>query len=160
MNSLWIPVRLPGLNDLVSQNVWAYTKTKKRWGETAALFARVQGFEPGGTCWTFFFLEPNRRRDPDNFIGAGVKLILDGLQKERVLDGDGWKSVTALTCYWDCSEEKTSGVLVHAGPRPLDRDEALGILLRVSAGANVSVWPKRSVPALRTYSTPRRRSRR
>jgi len=43
------------------------------------------------------YTEPNRRRDIDNIMGFGAKVILDALVKNGNLPDDGQKYVSSLT---------------------------------------------------------------
>jgi len=42
------------------------------------------------------WIEKDRRRDPDN-IAVALKFILDGLQKAKVIQNDGWKEIIGIT---------------------------------------------------------------
>lgn len=101
---LWIPGRLPGLNEIIlasskrSGKYSPYAKLKEQWGGTIALLAHAQNFPRlvGRHDFYYEFLEPNMRRDPSNFIAGGVKIIEDALQLAGLLDGDGWKNVASI----------------------------------------------------------------
>ena len=82
---------LDGLNELVGSNRsgWRYGSARKRENgqnaEAACLAAMVeQGWStPDVRCVvTMTFVEPHRRRDPDNVYG-GAKFILDGITERR-----------------------------------------------------------------------------
>ena len=68
----------------------------------------------------FHWLEPNRRRDPDNTRG-GSKFILDGMQPKKdifwpgIIPNDGWRNIIPpMKDYWYISKDKKSlGVLVE-----------------------------------------------
>jgi hypothetical protein len=110
MQSLWIPHKLPGLNELLdakavmsssSKRRWsAYNSLKKQWAANLTLLARSQGFQRVDSGYfTYLFIEPNQKRDKSNVIGAGVKLIEDSLVKAELLADDGWKNVLDIRTY-------------------------------------------------------------
>lgn len=108
MQRLWIPGPLPGLNDIIDakgnrfrSGYDAYSSLKRKWGQTVALLARAQRFrrlEEGH--FVYLFREPNRRRDPSNFVAGGVKIVEDALQEAELLPNDGWKQVLSIDPHW------------------------------------------------------------
>lgn len=120
---LWIPGPLPGLNELLDARMrtglakggkrWnAYSKLKKAWGARIGLQARSQGFRPVRSGqFEYVIHEPNKRRDPSNIVGGAVKLIEDGLQEAKLLEGDGWKNVLSYRLEWEVSDKP--GVMVR-----------------------------------------------
>lgn len=119
---LWVPGRLPGLNDLLGakstqRGAWnAYNSLKQQWSgqiKTLCALKRIDSVGPG--CFTFMFVEPTRRRDPDNLVSGGVKLIFDALVSAEVLSGDGWDQVLGFCGYW-IHEKDRAGCLVHHDP--------------------------------------------
>ena len=103
--SLWVPGKLPGLNELIAAAKGAggtgraYSRLKRQWTDTIVLLARAAKLRPvGGPCYLrFVWCEENRRRDPDNVAAGGRKLILDSLVTAGVLAGDGWAHVHGWT---------------------------------------------------------------
>ncbi len=100
---------MPGLNELLagSRNAkgsWnAYNQLKAKWMGQIRLQARSE--KPVGPAFfTFLFVEPDRRRDPDNLTSAGIKLIFDSLVEAEVLAGDGWAHVLGFTSYWQTGD--------------------------------------------------------
>lgn len=98
--------RLPGMNDIINaarNNRYGAAKQKR---ETEALI-RAQlprGLKVAGRQdWTFTWIEPNERRDPDN-IAAAVKFIFDALQSHGVIERDGWKQVGSIRHRYDKGE--------------------------------------------------------
>lgn len=94
MAELWIPGRLPSINDLI------FTKVGKRIRAQAeavgrvvllAQMARLPRFE--SARFVFVWVEPDRRRDKDGVAAGGRKVVLDGLVQAGVLPGDGWDHV-------------------------------------------------------------------
>jgi hypothetical protein len=100
---LWIPRRAPNLNDLIRAKGHkgpVYNRLKQSWADTVALVARCY-HTPISRCSVHFELvEENTRRDPDNIAAGTAKLVLDGLVKAGVLDGDGWKHIAGLSFSW------------------------------------------------------------
>jgi len=102
--TLFIPGQLPGLNELISAakgyggKGLGYSKLKRKWTDSIARLAKSKKI-PAVTVAQFRFLwvEPNRKRDPDNIAAGGRKLILDALVKAKVLPDDGWDEVWGWT---------------------------------------------------------------
>jgi len=101
---LWLPRRAPNLNDLIRVKAGhnqAYNALKKSWAVTVAVIARAAMTPRFERCSVHFELvEPDQRRDPDNIAAGAAKLILDGLVKAGVLEGDGWKHINGLSFSW------------------------------------------------------------
>lgn len=98
--TLWIPGRLPGLNEVIAAakgaggRGHAYAKMKRDLGELVWALAKAARLRPVTRArLAFRWVEKDRRRDPDNVSSAGRKFILDGLVKAGVLPGDGWAAV-------------------------------------------------------------------
>jgi len=97
MQALWIPARLPGLNELIAAAKSghgkgnAYARLKDNWTTTIAVLSSRARLQPmtGAVRLSFLWVEKDKRRDPDNVAGGGRKLILDGLVKAGVLTDDG-----------------------------------------------------------------------
>ena len=97
---MWVPGRLPGLNELLREKAnvhgrWnGYNEIKCQWYGQIQLLARAKQVDRQGPGFaTFLFVEPNAKRDPDNIVAGGVKLLLDSLVGSGVLLGDGWTHV-------------------------------------------------------------------
>lgn len=119
---LWIPGRLPGLNEIVESakgfggRGFGYSKLKRQHTERMTLLARaakVKRFDVP-VVLTFKWVEPNRRRDRDN-VAAAKKLILDALVKAGVIASDGWHHVIGWTDTFAVDPAKP-GVLVTLAP--------------------------------------------
>jgi len=108
--ALWIPRRAPNLNDLIrahAQHPHVYDRIKKSWADTVALVAapRCIASLRGVPCSVHFeLIEKDSRRDPDNIAAGAAKLILDGLVKAGVIEGDGWKHISGLSFSWRVGE--------------------------------------------------------
>lgn len=120
MVALWVPGPLPGMNELIKAAKSgrgkgnAYARLKSQWTETVWALAKSARL-PAITrpvVIEFRWLEPDKRRDPDNVAAGGRKLILDGLVAAGVLQGDGWKHVHA----WRDSFAVWSSVPMAKGP--------------------------------------------
>lgn len=113
---LWIPQRLPGLNDLLalkSRDRGAYNRAKKSAHELIAkcIFEAELDTFANGAVLSYELVEPDMRRDPGNIFGGASKLIEDSLVKTRVLLDDGWKGVRGYErVNWSVGE--LAGVLV------------------------------------------------
>lgn len=134
IRELWIPIPLPNLNDVIETAAQAiklkdgrvirgvkWRKMKSHWAQIISLHAENQGFGPINTPAHFEleFREPNRRRDPDNFVGGGMKLIFDAFQEAGLLENDGWDQILSIAPSWKV-EKFAPGVLVRVRePRKL-----------------------------------------
>jgi hypothetical protein len=102
VTELWIPRLAPNLNDLVraaKHHRQAYNRIKESWAELILVCCCGSGHIR--RCSVHFELvEQNTRRDPDNIASGAAKLILDGLVKAGVLEGDGWKHIAGLSFSW------------------------------------------------------------
>ena len=124
---LWLPMRAPNLNDLIrahGQHAQVYNRLKKRWADLVALCIgarpiRVRFGEGNPAKVHFELVEPDQRRDPDNIASAAAKLILDGLVKAGVLEGDGWKHIAGLSFSWRVGSP--AGVRVVLSPATGER---------------------------------------
>ncbi len=107
--TLWVPGPLPGLNELIAAakgsggRGMGYAKLKRQWTDTVFALARYARIHKPGpferrVIVDFEWVERDKRRDPDNVAAGGRKLVLDGLVKAGVLNGDGWAHVDH---WWD-----------------------------------------------------------
>lgn len=151
---LWIPWRLPKLNELLDARIRvytpkggksrggatrkhvaslpnAYTVMKREWEGCIAMLARTRGFSVLPGCWdfTYLFVEPNAKFDPSNISAAAIKFIEDALVKDKRMEGDGWGTVHSITCHFSnvSSETKATvpGVLLAVGAGPVSVDTML-----------------------------------
>jgi len=117
-SSVWIPGPLPGQNEIIAAAKGAggrgylYAKLKREWTERIAWLAKSARTPrmTGPVVLAFEWREASRRRDPDNFVGGGRKLVLDGLVQAGVLEDDGWKQVAGFTDTWKVAGDP--GVMV------------------------------------------------
>jgi hypothetical protein len=100
--SFYLIGRLPGLNELLEANRYrgrAANRTRRRWNG----YAQIKKQHGDTIYWQllkgaiqpmrqvhidFVWVEPDRRRDPDNVTAGGRKIILDALVKAGVLVDD------------------------------------------------------------------------
>jgi len=89
--------RLPGLNELINKaksGHKAYYGFKKAQKRRVADEIGVAGVEPVPALKLHIrHFEPDRRRDPDNVMSAGMKIILDALNYAGIIEDDGWRCV-------------------------------------------------------------------
>lgn len=114
---LWIPGRLPGINDIIKDKGATYGGGRSAWTNkkakveaTIRQLADSQAFpDVGGGHFVYLFREQDKRRDPSNFTAGARKVIEDALQQDRAgkgsfwrprLDGDGWKHVLSFQDFW------------------------------------------------------------
>ncbi len=110
----FVPGPLPGLNELNhanSRTVFrggkrfpAYALLKSEWQGVVIAAARAAKIGVFGYSQVFFhfnWMERDKRRDPDNFVAGGKKIILDGLVKGGFLKNDGWQNVKGWDDRWD-----------------------------------------------------------
>jgi len=109
--------RMSGLNEYTNANRGSKGKffgnqTKKFWtNEIAELLHDAPKFKNPVTI-KFHWVEPNAKRDPDNFIFA-KKFILDGMVKAGVIENDGHKNIIAFTDTWEVDKDSEGSVLVN-----------------------------------------------
>ena len=93
----FVPGPLPGMNDIVRKNHYVYSAMKKRWSRTIAtclLHAKILPMQRVAVIFTW--VERNTRRDPDNILAGGQKLILDCLVTTGTIPNDGWANIVGL----------------------------------------------------------------
>ncbi|MBW2675806.1 MAG: hypothetical protein JRD89_20765 [Deltaproteobacteria bacterium] len=83
--------------------------------------------------FTYFFMEPNKRRDPSNFTSGGIKIIEDALQSAGILKNDGWRNVLGISSYWTVDKD-CPGVMLYMTDFRLSEDEADTVLLQIKEG--------------------------
>lgn len=94
--TLNIPGRLPGMNELINANrisKWAGSKQKKDYTNKIAKLAKSQlEIIECKVDVTIKWYCKDRRRDKDNIM-AGAKFIFDGLQEGGIIKNDGWNEI-------------------------------------------------------------------
>jgi hypothetical protein len=129
--TLFVSGRLPGLNELLNQKAtvsgnWnGYNRLKCQWYGQIALLVRARGIQPQPAGFmTFLFLEPTRKRDPDNLVAGGAKLLFDSLVGAEVLPGDGWLHNLGFVGFWEHTPNR-AGCLLHWGDELLSKAQML-----------------------------------
>lgn len=112
MNRFTIPVRLPGLNELIAANRTNRYKGATMKKETDALIRySIRSALRRGECYPvtlpsavmIHFQERNRRRDLDN-VFSSAKFILDAMQQEGLIKNDSQKYVRILAYSFEVGE--------------------------------------------------------
>lgn len=131
---LWVPGRFPGMNELVEALTlrvngrrpgFKYSGIKEQCDDRVVLCVRSQRFKVRGKHFNYLFVEPNRKRDPDNISAGAVKMLLDGLRKAGALENDGWKQVEGDTRYYHCEDGAEPGVCLVVQDCPVLSKEAM-----------------------------------
>jgi Holliday junction resolvase RusA-like endonuclease len=95
---------LPGLEQMLQAAKRRYGKTNayavmKRDAENRIWYSiRQAKLNPmlGAVNIVICFNEPNRKRDKDNVIGGGVKIILDALRHSGIIKNDTWRCIGGI----------------------------------------------------------------
>lgn len=122
VQSLVIPGRLPGLNEVINaaklrKGKWsAYYEMKKNYTEYVYQMARKAKLTPipEPVFIEFRWREIDRKRDLDN-IAAAKKFVIDGLVAAGVLRQDGWKHLAGFSDTFQVAED--AGVDVVLRPK-------------------------------------------
>jgi hypothetical protein len=97
-----------------------------------ASLAAHQSLKPVDCAYfTYFFTEPNKKRDPSNFTSGAIKLIEDGLQKAGILKNDGWKNVLGISSYW-AVDKSCPGVTLYMTDFEIPTEEANAMMLQMT----------------------------
>lgn len=117
MKTLWIPGRLPGLNEIIDASKGAggtgrkYAAIKRKLTNDIALLAKVAKLGQFRRLFIeFYWREKDRRRDPDNVAAGGRKFAIDGLVAAGVIRNDGWTEIAGWSDRFQVSDEP--GVLL------------------------------------------------
>ena len=118
--TLWIPGRLPGLNEIIASarsHKMKSAQEKKTYTERVAWFAKAELKPIQGKCdILFIWVEKNRRRDPDN-ITAGQKFVLDGLVQAGIIPNDGWKQIRTILHSFLVDQDEGVKVIIQVEER-------------------------------------------
>jgi Holliday junction resolvase RusA-like endonuclease len=118
--SFFLPGRLPGANEIRAMltrkgGYRRYNAVKSKVHAAVAIIVaeeRVGRFPSAHV--TFEWVEPNMRRDPDNF--SQPKAILDALQHAGVLPNDGWKEILSISHKWRVDRNRPGVYVTLAAP--------------------------------------------
>ena len=113
--TLEIRIELLSMNEIIatSKRHWSkYASPKKRYDAIIAAISKqqlkpVKNYPVEIHC---HWVAPNRRKDPDN-LAAGIKFLLDGLVKAKILRGDGWNDLKEIRHTFEV-DKKNVGVVV------------------------------------------------
>lgn len=96
----WVPRRM-SLNQAIANDrgnrFGAAKKLRAEKDEVSMLALSKLRAVKGRVFIEFLWVEPNRRRDPDNVSSQGRKIILDGLVRAGIIEGDGWRTVAGFS---------------------------------------------------------------
>jgi len=133
MNTLWIPGKLPGLNEIIRArssrgNGVAYTSMKKALTKEISDLAKYGRLKPMASAYfTYLHFERTRQRDPSNFCSGVSKFVEDGLVHAKVLGNDGWRHILGFTHWWDVSKTKPGVFVVMNDCQLVPPEDALAI---------------------------------
>lgn len=90
--------KVPNLNDYISalsKNRYAGGKLKKQMQEEIMWLIKSQGLKKvkGKVDVYLTFIEKDKKRDKDNVIASGCKLIMDSLVNLEVIKDDSWQYI-------------------------------------------------------------------
>jgi len=107
VQTFFIPVLLPSLNELVGKHWHVYASAKKRWSQMVALYARGAQLEPvrRPVKMVYVFTERDQNRDPSNIASAAIKIIEDALQGIKILPDDSWAWIRKIEFEWRVGAE-------------------------------------------------------
>ena len=111
IQTLWLPIKFPGLNDYVDanrRNKFVGHNMKEEYTNAVTLLAKKNGITVKyPVIINFVWQEENSKRDPDNIIFA-KKFILDGLVNAGVLPNDTQKWILGFSDSWVAQPPKNS----------------------------------------------------
>jgi len=120
----FVPGPLPGMNEMIDaakkvipwlskgkKKVYEYSAMKKKWTAHVAMIAGRRRDPLRRVKFQFLWVEPNKRRDPDNIM-CGQKFVMDGVVAAGIIKKDGWAQV-AGSKHEFMVDKKRPGVLVR-----------------------------------------------
>lgn len=116
--SFWIDGPLPGWNDILrakgNTRFHAYNKLKKTWEMRIVGHLLEAGTKKmrGSVRLTYYWIERDRRRDPDNITG-GVKFINDALVRKGIIQGDSQRWIKGMAHVFGEVSKVRPGVIVE-----------------------------------------------
>lgn len=104
-----IPGELPDLNTIIdkSKQHWGqYSKMKKEHTELVAWIAKSKIKKKLGKIdLQITWICKNRRKDKDNIMAGGLKMILDGLVVAGVIKNDGWSEIGSINNHFEVDKD-------------------------------------------------------
>lgn len=95
--TLVIEGRLPSFNEHLCESKKhsnEYSSWKKEEKNRVMAEIGIANIDPVPACHLIIrYFEKNRKRDPDNIIGGGQKIIIDALVDAGILEDDGWRCI-------------------------------------------------------------------
>ena len=155
---LWIPGKMPNLNDIITAKLHvfvppalrsrpfmpaklpnAYNDLKKRWHGIIDRLCTEQNFDcPPCGYFNFLCVEENTRRDKDG-VGAGAqKIIQDALVARSSLYNDGWKVVLDYRHFFHV-DQKNGVYLVITEDDCMTKAQAHLFFTKMSAQTSLAV---------------------
>lgn len=116
-----VPGTLPSLNDYIDacrRNQYEGAKMKRQAEKLVSVSIRqhMRGVRIDYPVHlTYYWKEPNRKRDKDNIAGFGMKVIQDALVRTGVIPDDGWRYIDGFANYFTVDRERP-GVTVIIEP--------------------------------------------
>lgn len=111
--TLEIPGRLPSLNDIIALakqgrgSYQPYALIKSTHENVICIECKRQKLKSIGKCdVTITWVCKDKRRDKDNIIAGGTKLILDSLQKAGIIKNDNWSCIGDITHKFQIAEKE------------------------------------------------------
>lgn len=102
-----IPGELPDLNTIINESKkhWAsYSTMKKENTEMVAWLAKGKGkFKKIDLEITWYCKD--KRKDKDNIMAGGLKMILDGLVVAGVIKNDGWSEIGSINNHFEVDKD-------------------------------------------------------
>jgi hypothetical protein len=108
--TFFIDGTLPSMNDIIaachSKYRGKYNNMKKKSAERISLAMRESNIQHvDHALFEFLWIEPNKRRDPDNVCAGGRKFILDTIVSCGIMKDDSAKYVMGFKDDWGYDKE-------------------------------------------------------
>ena len=111
----FVPGPLPGRNEqeaAARKHRMAAAALKKKWTNHVTLCCSGTGKTFNRVHVDFIWYQPNKRMDPDNVAGGGMKICFDGLQGAGVIPNDGWKNIESFSHTFQVNKESPGVAMV------------------------------------------------
>lgn len=107
-----IPGELPDLNTIIAESKrgrgkWQpYNEIKQEYTNIVAWIAKSEiKKQLKKIDLTITWICPNRRKDKDNIMAGGLKMILDGLVVAGVVKNDGWSEIGSINNHFEVDKD-------------------------------------------------------
>ena len=124
--TIFIPMLFPSQNDWLRmagatgavgarhQRTSVAQSLKNSMENKIQLYVRLSNLQPMAQAYFFFtFYEKNRQRNKDNIQALALKFFFDALQKQGILENDGWKEVVGFDPHFEVSGDHEAGMNVQ-----------------------------------------------